>query len=301
MFERITYIVNPASQNGKTGRMWTALARSLPRAHETLFTQKVGDAISLARAAAEAGADLVVSVGGDGTLNEVSSGLMLVAKDKRPALAMVPRGTGGDFRRTLGYPTEIDAVAALIDRGHTKELDVGALTYRTRAGADVVRHFINICSFGLSGVVDEAVNGTSKALGGKLSFLVGTLRGLAKFRPVRVELSIDGSPFHEQRVTLVAACNGRAFGGGMMLAPTADPTDNQFEMLTLAPLGLRDLFAMPKLYRGEHLGLDVVSYRTGTRLIARSMETVLIDVDGEQLGQLPIDIELVPHAVRFVC
>jgi YegS/Rv2252/BmrU family lipid kinase len=302
VFERITYVVNPASQNGNTGREWSELARTLPAAHETLFTEKVGDAISLARAAADRGADLVVSVGGDGTLNEVTSGLMLVAKDKRPALGLVPRGTGGDFRRTLGYPKGVSSVAAVLKRSQTRTIDVGALTYRSSSGADVVRHFVNICSFGLSGVVDEAVNSTSKALGGKLSFMVGTLRGLAKFRPVRVEMSIDGEPFVQKRISIVAACNGRAFGGGMLIAPTADPADGRLDIVTVDPFEtLGDVLQMPKLYKGEHLGLGIVSYRSGTRLTAKSDEAVLIDVDGEQLGRLPIDIELVPQALRMVC
>ncbi len=302
VFDRITYIVNPASQNGKTGRLWAELARRLPAARDTQFTQKVGDAISLARAAAEGGADLVVSVGGDGTLNEVTSGLMLVPAAKRPALGLVPRGTGGDFRRTLGLPSSIESVAALLHRGYTKKIDVGQLTYRSREGADVVRHFANICSFGLSGVVDEAVNSTSKALGGKVSFLVGTLRGLAKFRAVDIELSIDNAPFENQKITLVAVCNGRAFGGGMLLAPTADPSDNRFEIVTLKPFtGVGSLIDMPKVYKGEHIGLDLVSYKAATKLIAKSAEQVLIDVDGEQLGKLPIEIELIPHALRVVC
>ncbi len=302
VFDRITYIVNPASQNGKTGRHWAELARHLPPARETQFTQKVGDAISLARAAAEGGADLVVSVGGDGTLNEVTSGLMLVPGAKRPALGLVPRGTGGDFRRTLGLPSNIESVATLLHRGYTKKIDVGQLTYRSREGADIVRHFVNICSFGLSGVVDEAVNSTSKALGGKLSFLVGTVRGLAKFRPVDIEISLDNGPFENQKITLVGVCNGRAFGGGMMLAPTADPSDNRFEIVTIKPFtSVGSMVDISKVYKGEHLGLDLVSYKAATRLVAKSQDHVLIDVDGEQLGKLPIEVEIVPHALRVVC
>lgn len=299
---RITYVVNPASQNGNTGRRWNEIAKKLPTAHETLFTQKVGDGISLARAAADAGAECVCSVGGDGTLNEVTSGLMLVPKEKRPALGLVPMGTGGDFRRTLGYPHDLRAIAAILDRGATRPVDIGALTYRTREGGDAVRHFLNECSFGASGEVVEQVNKTSKALGGKASFLIGTVRGLLKFRTPTVEISVDGEPFETKRITWVATCNGRALGGGMFIAPTADPSDGRFELVEIGAMkSLVDALGLRKIYNGDHLSLDLVRYRTVKRLVAKSNDTVLIDVDGEQLGRLPIEIELLPHALNVVC
>ncbi len=301
MFSHVVYIVNPASQNGATGRQWPELARRLPPAVEVLRTTAPGEAMSLARAAADGGADLVVSVGGDGTLNEVTSGLMLVPEKQRPALAIVPRGTGGDFRRTLGYPRELEAIAAILRRGRTKHVDVGRLQYRGPAGTDVVRHFINICSFGISGVVDEAVNRSTKMFGGKASFLIGAVRGLMKFKPVSVELSVDDGPFERYSLMIGVVANGRAFGGGMWVAPTADPSDGSFDVLWLS--GTAQDFALkvlPAVYSGAHLGLPGVRYHSATRLRARSDDTVLLDVDGEQLGRLPIEVECVPRALRII-
>lgn len=300
MFQRIVYLVNPASQNGATGRLWPDIAKHLPRAAEVLRTTGPGEALTLARAATDGGADLVVSVGGDGTLNEVVSGLMLVPEKKRPALAMVPQGTGGDFRRTLGYPTHPAAIGALINRGRTRALDVGRLQYRPHGGGDAVRHFINICSFGLSGKVDEAVNGTSKALGGKASFLIGTIRAFLSYRPADVEVSLDDGPWEKRKITTLAVANGRAFGGGMFMAPTADPADGLFEVVSVAPGGIKDVFAMSQLYKGDHIGEDNVRYESAKRVRAKSDTNVLLDVDGEQLGSLPIEIELLPGAIRFV-
>ena len=300
MFSRIVYIVNPASQNGATGRMWPEIARALPASTDVRMTTGQGDAISHAREAAVAGADLIVSVGGDGTLNEVTSGLMLVAEDKRPALAMFPQGTGGDFRRTLGYPSSPAAVSTLINRGHTRAIDVGHLQYKTASGADSSRYFINICSFGLSGCVDEAVNNTTKMLGGKASFLIGTMRAFLKWKPLDVEVALDEQPFVKTKVMFVAVCNGRAFGGGMLAAPTADPSDGRFEVLTVMSDGLNDLLNFNLIYKGEHIGQKTTRYEAAKRVRARSAETVLLDVDGEQLGLLPIEINLMRNALRFV-
>ncbi len=298
---KIHYVVNPASQNGATGRRWAALQGFLPTAEAVHLTTRQAEAVELAEKAALSGADMVVAVGGDGTLSEVATGLMRLPQNKRPALGIMPCGTGGDFRKTLGLPTDAAAVASVLRRAHTRDIDIGRVRFVAHDGSTQERCFINVCSFGISGVVDEAVNKTSKALGGKMSFLIGTIRGLATFKPVDVEISLDGGAFEKHSATLVAACNGRLFGGGMKVAPTADPGDGKFDIVIIDDVqGLGKLQGW-RIYNGSHLGQPNVHYRTATKLEARSNGTALIDVDGEPLGRVPLTIDIVPSALKVVC
>ena len=298
----IAYIVNPASQNGATGRDWPAFSARLPGASRTYKTTRPNEASDLAVQAAKDGATVVASVGGDGTLSEVVTGLMRLPQAERPALALVPRGTGGDFRKTLGYPQDVAGVAVILARGRSRAVDVGRVTFTNAAGEEQQRHFMNIASFGLSGVVDRAVNSQSKALGGKASFFIGGLQGILSFDSVPCELSLDDGPFEAHDAMLVAACNGRVFGGGMFVAPTADPGDGELEIVVWPRMsGASKYSNLLKIYSGAHLGVPGVSYRSAKKMVARSSAEALIDVDGEQLGRLPMTVEVVPGALRIVC
>lgn len=297
----IAYIVNPASQNGATGRHWSELAAQLPSAEHTYKTTGPNEASDLAEKAAKDGAEIVASVGGDGTLCEVVTGLMRLPESKRPALALVPRGTGGDFRKTIGLPTDIGGIAKVIRRGRSRPVDVGHVSYVDAQGQTQQRYFMNICSFGLSGVVDRAVNSQSKALGGKASFFIGGLQGILSFDSVPCELSLDDGPFESYDAMLVAACNGRVFGGGMYVAPTADPSDGDMEIVVWPRMhGIAKYRNLLKIYSGAHLGVEGVVYKKAQKLVARSSQEALIDVDGEQLGRLPLTVSLVKSALRIV-
>lgn len=297
--QKIHYIVNPASQNGATGKRWPKLEAALPKAAQVHITRAPGEAIALAEQAANAGADMVVAVGGDGTLGEVASGLMHSAN--KPAMGIVPCGTGGDFRKTLGYPSAPGAVASVLARGHSRVIDVGRVRYVGHDGREAERCFLNICSFGISGVVDRAVNASSKALGGKMSFLIGSLIGYTQFSGAEVELALDDSPVEKHNSFLVAACNGRMFGGGMRLAPTADPSDGLFDVVVWDHTTELGKLQAWRIYTGGHLALPNVQYRSAKKLTAKATGEVLIDCDGEQLGRLPVTIEILPQALRVIC
>lgn len=297
--QTIHYVVNPASQNGATGRRWPKLAALLPKAAQVHLTRSPGEAIDLAEQAAMNGADMVVAVGGDGTLGEVATGLMRATN--KPAMGIVPCGTGGDFRKTLGYPTDPRAVASVLARGHSRIIDVGRVRFTGHNGREQERCFLNICSFGISGVVDRAVNASSKALGGKMSFLLGSLRGYTQFSGADVELALDDGPIEKHNSFLVAACNGRMFGGGMRIAPTADPSDGLFDIVVWDHAGELGKLHTWKIYTGDHLALPNVHYRSAKKLTATAVSEVLIDCDGEQLGRLPVTIEIVPQALKVVC
>ncbi len=199
-------IVNPASANGRTGRHLDAIVRAVREAvgeFECLFTRRRGDGSVLAREVARAGANLVVAVGGDGTASEVIDGLT-DGDRPRPAqvtFGFIPRGTGGDFRRTLDWPSETDQAARVLSGGAERIIDLGRIELMGHDGRPQVRHFANVAGFGISGRVVQEVERTGKALGGTIAFMLATARVLAGWRDQRVRWRADGGPWREDRVT----------------------------------------------------------------------------------------------------
>lgn len=299
------FVVNPQSANGSTGRRWGELASRLARAmgeFEVGFTAGPMDAAQLAARALERGFDCIVAVGGDGTMNEVLNGFF---KDGRPVnpsatLAVLPRGTGGDFRRTFGWDTDFDAAVRRLHADGCRPLDVGLLEYTSHTGRTERRYFGNICSFGVSGLVDEVANTTSKVLGGTISFMWASVKALARYRDQRVRISFDGRPAETLEVTTVAVANGKYFGGGMKVAPEADVSDGLFDVTIWSGYGLSDFVVKGAgLYSGAHARWKGTRTLRCRCLTVEAESRVLLDCDGEQPGQLPCRMELLPGAISL--
>jgi diacylglycerol kinase (ATP) len=250
----------------------------------------------MARAAADAGASLLVAVGGDGTVNEVVQGL---AGRDGIELAVIPRGTGWDFVRTYGIPRRLeDAVAVALD-GRARTIDVGRARYRSWAGGEVDSLFANIASAGMSGAIAQRANDTSKALGGKASYLWATLAVFSRWRNDEVRVSVDGT-VRAGRMHDVVVANGRYFGGGMMICPEAEPDDGLLDVLTIGDLTKRDLLlTLPKTYRGRHLPHPKAELLRGTVVEVDSTTPLPVELDGEQPGTTPVRCEIVPLALRL--
>lgn len=307
---RTVLVVNPKSQNGAVGRKWPHLAAQIRRelgSFEEQFTQGPNHATALCRQAIEDGAERVIAVGGDGTINEVVNGFFDNGEPigQRTAFGVIPVGTGGDFRKSVKIPNNVADAARLVSDGDTRAIDVGKLEYKTRDGQDAVRMFINIASFGLSGLTDEMVNRTTKRFGSKLTFLIGTTRAALKYNNQRVRLAFDGDETDgvDMTINTVAIANGRYFGGGMFVAPEAEVDDGYFDVVAMGDLTLFELLANSRrLYSGTHLSLDKVSHRRAKRIRAEPVgdDDVLLDVDGEVPGILPATFSIVPGALALV-
>ncbi len=305
-------VVNPNSANRRTGRQWPHLREVLQRAigsFDEAMTTRGGHATELVRTGILAGARRIVSVGGDGTHNEVVNGFFDPQGQRlapEAILGLVPRGTGGDFRKSLGLGSEEDSWSSALRDGHVRTCDIGLASYLTAAGERQNRFFLNIASFGLSGKVDETVNRTSKVLGGKASFLLGTLRAIAGWRNQAVKLEVHGAGgekiIEEQiRIVTVAVANGQYFGGGMWIAPKAQLDDGQFDVVVLGDLPKRTLVSKTgRIYRGTHLEMKNVWMVRGSKVEADSQETVLIDLDGEQVGRLPLSVQIRQGALQIL-
>ncbi len=300
-------IVNPRSAGGKTGARWPALARLLEAEIgpvETRFTERPGHATTLARELLEAGFDRLLSAGGDGTLNEVVNGFL---RDDQPVrlsacLGILPLGTGGDFRRTLGAPANPAQAIVALRNAAAETLDVGRARYRRPDGSRGTRYFINLVSFGMGGEVASRSPNLLSKLGGTAAFLGATAVAFFVYRRKRVRLRLDDAaqPVGFE-IYNVAVGNGRFHGGGMQVCPTANPADGILEVTVIEYLrrweAIRDF---PILYSNNLYRHPKVKHLRARTLVAEADEAVLIEVDGEPLGTLPLEITLLPQRLRVL-
>jgi len=302
-------VVNPQSANGQTGRKWAELSAEIGRGLGEFghgFCDKQMHAVELTQEAIRKGYDCIVAVGGDGTINEVINGFFDAGGkliNPNAALGLIPRGTGGDFRRTFGWKVDLHEAVARLKTDATQPFDVGVVELVGHDGKPLTRYFANIASFGVSGLVVKKVNESSKALGGKITFMLGSVRALIGYKDQPVRVTMDDRPAEEMAITTLAVANGKYFGGGMQVAPQADTGDGIFHVTVWSGYGLTD-FALKQggIYSGEHVkwkGTRTFQCRELKADPVRPDASVLLDVDGEQPGRLPCRMRILPSAIRL--
>lgn len=305
-------ILNPNSQGGKTGARSDELIRVIEHYLgdvEVARTARPRHAVDLAEQAANSAREVVIAIGGDGTIHEVVNGLMR-AKERGlvvPKLGIVGQGTGGDFRRSLGLEHRLDRYCQVIADGRTRAVDVGRLRYRAEDGAEAKAFFINILGIGLGGLVDRYITKSKRPFGGTAAYFTSTVQALAKSEVgvLRCRATFRGEVVeHRISTRTLAICNGRYFGGGMEVAPMATLDDGVFHVVSLgdAPK-LEFFFSSLSIYRGKHVELPKVQV-----FPCESLEVELenrriqadfpLDVDGEPLGLLPLRVDLLPRALE---
>jgi diacylglycerol kinase (ATP) len=305
-------IVNPKAGAGRALRSAQTLAQRLAQTSypaDVTLTESPGHATLVARQARAAGVGSVVAVGGDGTVQEVVTGLCLEAdgtavrpEAPRPALGLLPAGTGGDYRRTFGWTDSVDEALSRICSPHPVQVDVGRAEVTTPGGGVTSLAFANVLSFGLGGLTDQLVARSPKWIGGTAAFYLGAVRATFVYQALPVELVIDGTAIAVLPYANVAVCLGKYFGGGMKIAPGADPSDGTFEIVTITGSRASVLALTADIYRGTHLRRPGVTLLRGKSVVARVTRPgeVLVDADGEQPGTLPISIELLPRALTLL-
>jgi len=298
-------IINPASGGGRTRERWPRIASLLTDAgirFTEAFTERAGDATAFARQAMADGFTHVISIGGDGTHNEVVNGILQARANGAPqaTLGLIPCGTGGDLVKTLDLRVPPEEAVRRLRDGSDRACDAGHLHCVDAAGLPLEKYFINIASFGIGGEVDARVNRMSKTMGGFASFLIASLTAMLTYTCHQVRVVLDGNEISTAPLFLGAVANGEYFGGGMHAAPMAHIDDGLFDVIIIRKLFRPVLLAgLPTIYFGKHLLLPGVTHHRGRHIEASSSDDVLIDMDGEQPGKLPATFELLPGALRM--
>jgi len=293
----VAFLVNPASANGATGRRWPELHRralELGLSGEVLRSERPAPLVELAREAAAAH-ELLVVVGGDGTLNEVVNGIA----DLDAEIAVLPAGTGQDFGRTHGIPQRFDDAVRVALEGVPRRVDLGRAEFRDTSGADAVRHFANVGSVGMSGAVAARANGMSKRLGGRVTFFYALAREFVAWRNTEVTVTLaDGTERHGPMHDVLVA-NGEWHAGGMRVAPGAAPDDGLFHVITIGDVTKVDfLTTAPRLYSGKYVLHPRVEVLTSAAVTVDAAEPLPLELEGEPVGTTPVRFTIVPQALR---
>ncbi len=295
-------IVNPAAGAGKTLKQWPQirdLLQSIGLHFEHDFTEAPRHAIELARTAVGKGYDLIVSVGGDGTINEVVNGLHDGGGAGDVSLGIISTGTGGDFIRSIGgSPRYADACRRLLDPRRLL-VDLGSVEYSVD-GHRERRLFVNFAGLGFDAEVVRATTQRFKVLGGLPSYLLGLLTTFLGYRNQELSLTIDGRTETRKLCTVVIG-NGRYGGGSMLLAPNADLTDGLFDIVTIGDVSKPDLlWSLPRIYRGTHLSHPKVNVVRAAEVTVDSTTGAVIQADGELLGLTPARFSIIPSALDIL-
>jgi diacylglycerol kinase (ATP) len=304
-------ILNPNSQCGKTGEQAGELLHVIERyvgETDRTDTEHPRHAVDIAERAAKDGREVVIVVGGDGTVHEVTNGLMKARSEVEalPKVGVIGQGTGGDFRKTLGIDHRLDRYCETIANKKTTSIDMGEFSYRDRAGQDASAYFVNILSVGMGGLVDQYVAESSGAFGGTVAYFMASAKALLKSEVGILDCVVhEGGESREVELFTrqIAICNGRFFGGGMEVAPMAKIDDGLFNVVSMGAAGkVKFALGSGAIYSGKHVEQPEVEVFSCDRIDIEIRndsirEIFPLDVDGEPLGTLPISVKLVRGAI----
>jgi len=294
-------IVNPESNQGRTRKRWKEIKEHLKlflKDYKYDFTEKPLQAIDLTREAIKGGSELIIGVGGDGTMNEIANGFF---EDRRlinpeTTLGIVPSGTGCDLTRSLNIPARWKDAFKVITEAPTLPIDVGKVTFQNHAGRTEERYFLNVADFGIGGEVIKKMN--QERLERKASSYIKCLVStMIHYKSKKVRIRIEGREIPEDDYLTVAVANGRIFGKGMKVAPHARLNDGLFDIILVKGMKFFEFCRHGwKLFNGTHLSHPKISEWRGRMIEAVPGETedVLLELDGEQLGKLPGRFEIIP-------
>ena len=302
---RAVCIVNPNSGSGRTGARWPQLALAMAAAGlevDARLTSAPGEGTALAAAALREGAELVVAVGGDGTIHEVANGFLDAAGvPLRPGarLGIVPAGSGSDLIKTLGIPADPRAAIARLATGRARPHDMTRVQCLRPDGSVAARWSINVASVGMAAHVLAKMAALPGWLLGQARYLTGSLLGFADLRPFPVVVTVDGSEHYRGQALLVTFGTGRCFGAGMQIMPDAVPDDGLLDVTIIEARGTLELLAnFPRIFAGTHVKLPWVRTARGRSI---TLETAAeVELDGEIAGVGPVVAEVAAGALQVI-
>lgn len=280
-------IVNRTAGHGRAARIWEQVRPVLlGRGSEYAWveTLRPGHATELARDAVSQGYQRVIALGGDGTVHETVNGLALSSV----AMGVIPAGTGNDFAKTLALPRDPTQALTAIDSGRLRRIDLA------RAND---HYYMNVAGVGFDAEVAGEANRIPKYIQGTFGYLISIFRLLPRYSPVTLTIDLDGKRL-EQPCLLVSAGNGRYYGGGLKICPEAIPDDGLLDVVVGGDLGKAETLALlPRVFTGTHITHPKVKTYRAVRVRIDSPVPLLIQADGEIVGQTPATFELIPGAL----
>ena len=298
-------IVNPNAGSGRGKKDWdriSALLKKEDLPFKVKFTERKGNAIIFAREGITAGFRKIITVGGDGTLNEVVNGVFLnnVCLTKDISLALIPVGTGNDWGRMFGIPLDYEKAIKIISENKLMLHDVGLVSFFNGTGKKT-RYFINIAGLGFESEVVRRTNiQKDKGRSGKLLYLYNLLMSLLSYKNTRAEIVIDGEKIYAD-VFSINVGNGRYCGGGMRQTPYALPNDGILDVTIINGMGKFEIIRNLKiLYDGTILNHPKIDGYKCKNIKVSSDSIIYTEADGESLGHTPLEFSIIPASINIV-
>jgi diacylglycerol kinase (ATP) len=297
-------ILNPYAGGGRAGRLWREIEPLLWEELGELViavTENPADVAEHLDKARAAGLTRVVAIGGDGTNHAIVNAIQALhaADPQAPPMtfAQLPIGTGQDFARTIGIPTNPREAVRWIADAAPRAIDLGYLEYHH--GGTQQRHFLNIGSVGIGGDVDKRVNHGRRY---PWSFKLASVMAFLSYQPHRLKVWLDDALWYEGKSWIVAMANGRIFGHGMQIAPHAEIDDGLFDVILVAAASrLETIRAFNTVYSGKHLQHPAVMHQRARSVTIESQDGILdLDLDGEYARGEELHFQVQPAALQLL-
>lgn len=304
---KVHVIVNPFSARGKTETRWHAIKEVVHhyfKEFKYILTEKPKQATEIAREVLKDGYDLIIGVGGDGTLNEITNGFFKHDShqtiNEEASLGIIPSGTGSDFIRFLKIPRDFRKSVPLIKNSGIKKIDVGRVTFTCSNGEKAGRYFVNAADFGLGAEVVKNLLSIPSGKRSAFSYYKGLLSTIRTYRSKDVRVVLDDKEEICSRFLIGAVANGRIIGGGMIIAPHAEPDDGYFDVILI-----RDMKKFEIIYKSRHLYTGKIDkqpkvvVKRAKKIKVFSDEPVNVEFDGELGENLPAEFEIIERSLNF--
>ncbi|MBK5251414.1 MAG: diacylglycerol kinase family lipid kinase [Peptostreptococcaceae bacterium] len=288
--DKYCFVLNPTAGKGR-GKKYRDRIEDYEKKHGVEYkiveTEYPGHGEILSRKACREGFTYIISVGGDGTLFEVVNGVY----GESVSVGIIPCGTGNDFSRTICIPTNFKKQMDVIHGGNEKWVDVGKANDR---------YFINVFSFGIDALITRETQKIKKYLPGTFAYVAATIKMLMTYKPVEIHMESDDGVFNG-KVMLVAFGNGEYYGGGMKITPGASVDSGDFQICIVKALKrTKFLKLFPMVFSGKHVDREEVEVFRAKRILVKSNDKVLLNADGDIIGECPVEVNLLPRSIKII-
>ena len=299
-------IINPKAGGYSTYREWPSINKYLTDKgilFDQVYTEGVGHATDLAREAANTNYRYIIAVGGDGTVNEVVNGILCSTNPNNTILGIVSTGTTCSFTRSLSIPRDYVRSCILLANQSSLSIDVGIVEY-TSKGQRLRRFFVNEADIGFGATVVEASKKFTNYFGRSINYLphiVGGLSSLVSYKSKHITVHVEDKIENIYDCAMLVVANGTHFGGGMQIAPEAKPNDGLMDVVIFGDMSKSELLKVwPMTYKGRHVSHEKVRMLKVKKIDIQCDDTILVEADGELLGEGPVSFSVVPSALKIV-
>lgn len=277
----LLFIINPTAGGGRSKGIIPIIEREMNRRnidYKIIITQEPREATKIAEDNAEK-FSVIVAVGGDGTVNEVAKGLI---SKRKGILGVIPCGTGNDLAKGIDIPLNIEEALEILIRRNTKKIDLGKINGYS---------FLNIASIGFDAEVVISTNKIKTKIKNSISYILGILVTLLRFKSKEASLIIDGQDY-KRKLVLLAVGNGPCYGGGLEILPMAIMDDGYFHVCIVRDISnLKLLMLFPSIFKGKHISYNrYVEIYKAKEIILKNNQSLNLNIDGEIM---PIDKDIV--------